>query len=99
MVTVHILVLHLVDICSLVQKKQFVAGRSRFVAGRKYDKRDDSRPGPQTMSKEDISEKNLKWPDILMTQGHFWSKRIGPDHYGMTNKTGNQARIRGHSAH
>ena len=36
MVTVQKLVLHLVDICSLVQKtiSRLVAGRSRFVAGR-----------------------------------------------------------------
>ena len=66
MVTVQKLVLHLVDVCSLVQriKSRFLAGRSRFQTGRKNNKSDaercakgDSRLGPRTkvnaMSKED----------------------------------------------
>ena len=52
-----VLVLHLVDICSLVQKtiSRLEVRRSRFVAGRKNNEsgakrgaRADSRPGPRT---------------------------------------------------
>ena len=71
MVTVQKSVLHLVDICSLVQniESRFVAERSRFVAGSEKNKsgakrasKADSHPGPPNKvigrSKEDISEKN-----------------------------------------
>ena len=64
MVTVQKLVLHLVDICSLVQKIN-QAGRSLFQknnkSGAERGAKGDSRPGPGTkvkaMSKEDIFQK------------------------------------------
>ena len=79
MVTVQILVLHLVDICSLVQKtisrslagwSRFVAGRSRCVAGRKNNKsggergaKADSRPEPRTKVNRTFPKKKLNWQD------------------------------------